>query len=66
MLICGDFNIAHHRIDIKNWRSNQNASGFLPEERAWMDALLARGWRDVFRERVGVCRDYMHLAITLK
>jgi exodeoxyribonuclease III len=54
VLVCGDFNIAHHKVDIKNWRSNQNASGFLPEERAWMDTLLARGWRDVFRERVGV------------
>jgi exodeoxyribonuclease III len=53
VLVCGDFNIAHRKVDIKNWRSNQNSSGFLPEERAWMDDLLSRGWRDVFREHVG-------------
>lgn len=39
-IICGDWNIAHKPIDLKNWRSNQKNSGFLPEERAWMDALL--------------------------
>lgn len=50
-LLCGDLNIAHRPIDLKNWRSNQNNSGFLPEERAYMDRLLAAGWRDLFRER---------------
>ena len=49
-LVCGDINIAHRPIDLKNWRSNQKNSGFLPDERAWMDRLLATGWRDVFRE----------------
>lgn len=49
-LVCGDLNIAHQPIDLKNWRANQKNSGFLPEERAWFGALLAAGWRDVFRE----------------
>jgi len=49
-IICGDWNIAHKAIDLKNWRSNQKNSGFLPEERAWMDEVLGRlGWVDAFR-----------------
>ncbi len=48
-LLCGDVNIAHTEKDLKNWRSNQKNSGFLPEERAWMTALLASGWVDVYR-----------------
>lgn len=49
-IICGDWNIAHKAIDLKNWRSNQKNSGFLPEERAWMDAVLETlGWVDAFR-----------------
>ena len=49
-LICGDWNIAHRPIDLKNWRGNQKNSGFLPEERAWMDALFgAAGFVDAFR-----------------
>lgn len=40
MILCGDYNIAHKQIDIRNWRGNQKNSGFLPEERAWMDKLL--------------------------
>ena len=49
-LICGDWNIAHKQIDLKNWRSNQKNSGFLPEERAWMDWLLKdAGYTDAFR-----------------
>lgn len=39
-ILCGDWNIAHKKIDIKNWRGNQKNSGFLPKERAWMDWLL--------------------------
>jgi len=39
-IICGDWNIAHKKIDIKNWRGNQKNSGFLPEERAWLDKLF--------------------------
>jgi exodeoxyribonuclease-3 len=49
-LVCGDLNIAHTPMDIRNARSNEKNSGFLPEERAWLDRLVAMGWRDVFRE----------------
>lgn len=49
-IICGDWNIAHKQIDIKNWRSNQKHSGFLPEERAWLDQLFDEvGMVDAFR-----------------
>jgi exodeoxyribonuclease-3 len=40
LVLCGDVNIAHQEIDLKNWRSNQKNSGFLPDERAWMTRLL--------------------------
>ncbi len=50
MIFCGDINIAHKAIDLKNWRTNQKTSGFLPEERAWLDEwLCARGFVDCFR-----------------
>ncbi len=50
-ILCGDWNIAHKKIDIRNWRSNQNNSGFLPQERAWMDELFgAWGFVDAFRQ----------------
>lgn len=49
-IFCGDVNIAHKQIDIKNWRSNQKNSGFTPEERAWMDKLVDEiGFVDAFR-----------------
>lgn len=48
-IVSGDWNIAHRPIDLKNWRGNQKHSGFLPEERAWMDRLLAGPWIDSFR-----------------
>lgn len=49
-IICGDWNIAHKNSDLKNWRSNQKNSGFLPEERAWMDTLFGEmGFVDAFR-----------------
>ncbi len=49
-ILCGDWNIAHKEIDLKNWRGNQKNSGFLPEERAWMDELFAdAGYVDAFR-----------------
>ena len=50
-IICGDWNIAHKEIDLKNWRGNKKNSGFLPEERAWLDTLFNDvGYIDVFRE----------------
>jgi exodeoxyribonuclease III len=50
-ILCGDWNIAHKEIDLRNWRSNQKNSGFLPEERAWLDALFGEvGYVDGFRE----------------
>lgn len=49
-IICGDWNIAHKAIDLKNWKSNQKTSGFLPEERAWMDELFGTHYfMDAFR-----------------
>ena len=51
VILCGDLNIAHKEIDIKNWKGNLTHSGFLPEERAWVTRLLdEEGWHDVFRE----------------
>lgn len=50
VIVCGDFNIAHREIDLKNWRSNQKNSGFLPHERHWMECLFTRrGYVDAFR-----------------
>lgn len=49
-ILCGDWNIAHTKMDIKNWRGNQKNSGFLPEERAWLDQLFGPvGFVDAFR-----------------
>ncbi len=51
VIICADWNICHKEIDLKNWRGNQKNSGFLPEERQWMDDLLNQhGFIDSFRE----------------
>lgn len=49
-ILCGDWNIVRTAMDIKNWTSNQKNSGCLPEERAWMNDLIERGWIDTFRE----------------
>lgn len=50
VILCGDVNIAHKEIDLKNWKGNLKNSGFLPEERQWMTDLLdGHGWADVFR-----------------
>jgi exodeoxyribonuclease III len=50
ILLCGDWNIAHREIDLRNWRSNQKNSGFLPQEREWLTRVFDElGWVDVFR-----------------
>ena len=50
-ILCGDVNIAHKEIDLKNWKSNQKNSGFLPEERAWMTRCLEQAKMvDVYRQ----------------
>jgi exodeoxyribonuclease-3 len=51
VVICGDWNIAHQEIDLKNYKGNRKNSGFLPEERAWLTALFDEvGWVDVYRK----------------
>jgi exodeoxyribonuclease-3 len=51
IVLCGDWNIAHREIDLKNWKSNQKNSGFLPEERAWIGQVFDElGWVDVYRQ----------------
>jgi len=49
VVICGDFNIAHKEIDIAHPKENETISGFLPEERAWLDRFVERGYVDTFR-----------------
>ncbi len=50
VVLCGDWNIAHKEIDLKNWLGNRKNSGFLPEERAWLTGVFDDlGWVDVFR-----------------
>jgi exodeoxyribonuclease-3 len=49
LILCGDYNIAHREIDIHDPKGNKKNSGFLPEERAWLDQLYANGWADSLR-----------------
>lgn len=49
-VICGDWNIGHTELDIKNWKGNIKNAGFLPQERAWIDSMIAAGYVDVVRE----------------
>ncbi len=49
LILCGDYNIAHTKMDIHDPKGNKNASGFLPEERAWMDKFFNNGMIDTFR-----------------
>ncbi len=50
VIITGDFNVAHEEIDLARPKENENSVGFLPEERAWFDELLANGFVDIWRE----------------
>jgi len=51
IVLCGDVNIAHHEIDLKNWKGNVKNSGFLPEERAWLTNLFDKvGYVDIYRK----------------
>jgi exodeoxyribonuclease III len=50
LVICGDFNTAHREIDLKNPKQNETTSGFLPEERAWLDRYIEHGFVDAYRE----------------
>lgn len=53
-VVAGDLNVAHREVDIKNWRGNRKAAGFLPEERAYLDRWFdEQGWRDLGREHGG-------------
>ena len=49
IIICGDFNTAHNEIDLRNPKENETTSGFLPEERAWIDKYLEQGFVDAYR-----------------
>lgn len=58
-IVCGDWNICHKEIDIKNWKANQKNSGFLPEERAWLDELFDDvGFEDAFRRVNKAAEEY--------
>lgn len=49
VIVCGDFNIAHQNVDIKNWKGNLASAGFLPQERAYLDRWFAKHWIDLGR-----------------
>jgi exodeoxyribonuclease-3 len=52
-ILAGDYNIAHREVDLKNWRSNRQNSGFLPQERAWLDQLTSYSLSDVHQRLLG-------------
>lgn len=58
LVIGGDYNVAHRKIDLKNWRGNMKNSGFLPHERDWMTAHLALGLIDTHRAHLGERAEY--------
>ena len=53
VVVCGDLNVAHREVDIKNWKGNRGKAGFLEEERAYLDRWLARDWVDLGRVHGG-------------
>ena len=57
VIIAGDWNTAHHAVDLKNWRANRKTTGFRPEERALLDEFEAAGWIDSFRRLHPEARD---------
>jgi len=60
VILCGDWNIAHREIDLRNWRANRKNSGFLPEERDWLSRVFEEvGFVDVFRRETGA----IHLVV---
>ncbi len=50
VVVCGDFNTAHNEIDLRHPKENKNTSGFLPEERAWIDTYMNHGLVDIYRQ----------------
>jgi len=57
IVVCGDFNTAHRPIDLARPKENEGTSGFLPEERAWLDKFVAHGYVDTFRHAHGEKKD---------
>ncbi|MCC8193991.1 MAG: exodeoxyribonuclease III [Deltaproteobacteria bacterium] len=57
VVVCGDFNTAHKPIDLARPKANEETSGFLPVERAWLDTFIARGYVDTFRHVHGEVPD---------
>jgi exodeoxyribonuclease III len=51
IIICGDYNTSHTEIDLANPKPNRKSTGFLPEERAWIDKFIGNGFNDVFRQK---------------
>jgi exodeoxyribonuclease-3 len=58
IILTGDFNTAHQPIDLRNPKQNENTSGFMPEERAWIDRYLQNGFVDIYREKYPEREEY--------
>lgn len=50
VIFCGDVNTAHRPVDLARPKENETVTGFLPEERAWIDQVVAKGYQDIWRE----------------